>query len=93
MDNLVLIVAISTIIWYLIERAKTELWGNLSFSKWITIGVAALLSFSSVFAFKLDILCMTNLVEDISVLGQILTGFVLMSGSSAVSEILDKIKN
>ena len=42
MDTLVLIVALSTIIWYLINRAKEELWSNLSFGKWITIAVAAI---------------------------------------------------
>lgn len=91
MDTLVLIVALSTIIWYLINRAKEELWSNLSFSKWITIAVAAILSFAVVFAFNLDLIFALNLAPEISLVGKILTGLVLMSGSSAVSEIMEAV--
>lgn len=91
MDTLVLIVALSTIIWYLINRAKEELWSNLSFGKWITIAVAAILSFTVVFAFNLDLIFALNLTPEISLVGKILTGLVLMSGSSAVSEIMEAV--
>ena len=91
MDTLVLIVALSTIIWYLINRAKEELWCNLSFGKWITIAVAAILSFAVVFAFNLDLIFALNLTPEISLVGKILTGLVLMSGSSAISEIMEAV--
>ena len=42
MDLLTLIIALSAILWYLIERGKTSLWGELSWGKWITIGCAAI---------------------------------------------------
>ena len=92
MDLLVLIVALSSVMWYLIERGKAELWGQLSYSKWITIGVAAVAGFALTFGFGLDILYACGLVQEVSILGQIITGFTLMSGSSAIAEIIERIK-
>lgn len=93
MDMMVLIIALSTILWYLIERGKTEIWGGLSYHKWITIGVAALSSFALTFSFGLDILMASGLVETVTMAGKVLTALTLMSGSSAVAEILEKIKS
>lgn len=50
MDMLFLIVSISMIIWYIIDRFK-ELWTNLPYGKFITIGISAILSFACVFCF------------------------------------------
>lgn len=92
MDLLTLIIALSAILWYLIERGKTSIWGGLSFSKWITIGCAAIGSFVLAFGFNLDLLFACGLVEEISVLGIILTALALMSGSSGISEIIGFFK-
>ena len=92
MEVLTIIFALSAILWYLIERGKTELWGSLSYGKWITIAIAAIGSFALTFGFKLDIINALGLSDTLTIPGQILTGFALMSGSSAVSEILTAVK-
>lgn len=92
MDILTLIIALSSVMWYVIQRGKDEIWGSLSFGKWITIAVAAIAGFGLTFAFGLDILFACGLVESVSIAGQIVTGLVLMSGSSAVAEIIERIK-
>ena len=91
MDILTLIIALSAVMWYIIDRAKT-LWAEVSWGKWITIAIAAIAGFGLTFAFGLDILFAVGLVESVSIAGQIITGFVLMSGSSAVSEVIERIK-
>lgn len=91
MEQLTLILALSTVIWYCVDKFK-PLWSHLSFAKYITIGCAAVLGFAAVFSFGLDLFLACGLVFQPSIMGEILTGLVLMSGSSAVSEIIDKIK-
>ena len=91
MDILTLIIALSSIMWFLIDRFK-PIWSNLSFGKWITIAVSAVAGFGLTFAFNLDVIYACGLVEEISLAGEIITGFVLMSGSSAVAEIIERIK-
>jgi hypothetical protein len=91
MDMLMLIGALSMIMWYLIDRFKA-LWESLSYAKYITIGCAAIMGFVLAFGYNLDIVVAAGLVEESSVLGIILTGLTLMSGSSAVNEIITKIK-
>lgn len=92
MELLTLIIALSSVMWYLINRGQKELWGSLSYGKWITIGVAALFGFGLTFSFGLDIIFACGLTEQLTTAGQILTGFVLMSGASAVSEIIAAVK-
>ena len=91
MEMLTLIVALSTVLWYVIDRAH-PLWENLSYGKWITLVVAGIGSFGLVFSFGLDLIFACGLVDSVSMAGQILTGFVLMSGSSAISEVIARIK-
>ena len=90
MELLVTIVAISTIIWYLVDKAKL-LWADLSWGKWLTIATAGILSFVCVFAFNVDLLAALGLVESNTV-SMILTALIFMSGSSAVSEIIERVK-
>lgn len=92
MEMITLILALSSVMWYIIERGKTEIWGNFSFSKWVTIGVAAIAGFGLTFAFGLDIIYACYFTDTVTVAGQIITAFALMAGSSAVSEIIDRIK-
>ena len=91
MEMLTLIIALSAVLWYVIDRAH-PLWDALPYGKWITIGLAGVGSFCLVFSFGLDLIYACGLVESMSVAGQILTGFVLMSGSSAISEVIARIK-
>jgi hypothetical protein len=91
MDALTLIIALSTVLWYCIDRFK-PLWESLSWGKYITMLIAAAGSFALAFSFNLDLVAAIELVAEISLAGKIVTGLVLMSGSSAISEIISKIK-
>lgn len=91
MEMLTLIVALSAVLWYVVDRFKTG-WDALPYGKWITVVVAAIGSFGLVFSFGLDLIFACGLVDSVSMAGQILTGFVLMSGSSAISEVITRIK-
>ena len=91
MELLATIIALSVIMWYLIDRFK-PLWETLEHSKYITIIVACVLACILVFGFTLDIVYALQLCAEITLIGQILTVLVLMSGSSAVSEIISRIK-
>lgn len=92
MDALTLIVALSAVLWYCVDRFK-PLWENLSWSKYLTMLVAAVGAFGLVFSFNLDLVAAIGLVAEVSIAGKILTGLVLMSGSSAISEIIAKVKS
>lgn len=92
MDLIALILALSAILWYLIERGKSSLWGDFSFGKWITIGCAAIGSFVLAFCFQLDILYACELVEAPTFVGIVLTALTLMSGSSGISEVMSFLK-
>lgn len=91
MEMLGLIIALSAVLWYVIDRAKS-LYTELSWGKWITIGLAAIGSCFIVFSFGLDLIFAAALVSAPSLAGQILTALVMMSGSSAISEIIGRIK-
>ena len=91
MEMLALIVALSTIMWYIIDRFK-DLWANVTWGKYITIIVSAIFAFALSFGFNLDLIFALGLVETSSIMGTILTGFTLMGGSSAVAELIEAIK-
>ena len=91
MDALALIIALSAVLWYCVDRFK-PMWVSVSWGKYITIAVAALGSFGLVFSFNLDIIAALGLVSEMTIAGNIITALVLMSGSSAISEIISKIK-
>ena len=91
MDLLALIIMLSAVMWYVIDRVKPY-WAEVSFGKYITMAVAALFGFALSFGYGLDIIYALGLVPEVGVIGQILTGLVLMGGSSAVSEIIAKVK-
>lgn len=91
MQMLTLLLALSAIIWYVVDRAK-PLWANLSWGKYLTIAVVAVLAAAAVFTYGLDILCAVAVTETVTIVGEILTVLVLMSGSSAVSEVVSRIK-
>ena len=91
MEMLSLILALSAVLWFLVDRFK-PLWEGLSFGKYITLLVAGIGAFALVFSFNLDIILACGLVEATTIAGKIMTGLVLMSGSSAVAEIIERVK-
>lgn len=91
MEMLTLIIVLSTILWYLIDRFKA-LWEGFTYSKYITIAIAAIGGFSFAFGFNLDILYACSLITESSIIGTVLTALCFMAGSSVVSEIIGKIK-
>ena len=91
MDLLALILMLSSVMWYIIDRIKGA-WAFFPHSKYITMACAALFGFALAFGYNLDIIYALGLVSETGVIGQALTGLVLMGGSSAVSEIIAKVK-
>lgn len=91
MEMLSLILALSAVLWFLVDRFK-PLWEGLSFGKYITLLVACIGAFALVFSFNLDLILACGLVEATTIAGKIMTGLVLMSGSSAVAEIIERVK-
>lgn len=91
MEMLSLILALSAVLWFLVDRFK-PIWEGLSFSKYITLLVAGIGAFALVFSFNLDLILACGLVKATTIAGKIMTGLVLMSGSSAVAEIIERVK-
>ena len=91
MEMLSLILALSAVLWFLVDRFK-PLWEGLSFGKYITLLVAGIGAVALVFSFNLDLILACGLVEATTIAGKIMTGLVLMSGSSAVAEIIERVK-
>lgn len=91
MEMLALLIAVSTTMWFAIDRLKV-LWTDLSFGKWITVAVSAVGSFFLTFSFGLDIIFAWGFTSTATIAGEILTAFVIMSGSSAVAEVIERVK-
>lgn len=91
MEMLSLILALSAVLWFLVDRFK-PIWEGLSFGKYITLIVAGIGAFALVFSFNLDLILACGLVKATTIAGKIMTGLVLMSGSSAVAEIIERVK-
>jgi len=91
MEMLTLIIGLSMIMWYVIDRFH-PLWGDLPYGKYITVAVSAVFGFGLAFGFGLDLVNAVGLYDAATPIGTALTGFLLMSGSSAVSEVISKIK-
>ena len=89
MEMLTLIIALSAVLWYVVDRFKSG-WDALPYGKWITVIVAGIGSICKVLSFPLELINACPQLK--SMAGQILTGFVLMSGSSAISEVIARIK-
>lgn len=93
MTMLKLILLISVLMWYIIDRFK-PLWTDVKNGKYITIAVSAVLAAVLCFGLRLDLLAAFHVsAERPWWLGVVLTMLVLMSGSSAVAELLDKTKH
>lgn len=91
MEMLTLIISLSVIMWYIIDRFK-EMWEGTKYGKYITMAVSAVFAFAISFGFGVDIILALGLVQEGSVIGTVITALALMSGSSAVSEIIERVK-
>ena len=86
-----IIVLVSIVMWYIIDRAK-PMWENLTYGQWITVGVSAVLGFCLAFFYNLDFMAAIGVSENVTVIGNIMTGLLFMGGSSALSELIKRIK-
>lgn len=91
MSSLALILAISAIIWYCVDRFK-PIWADIPYGKYITTLVAGILGAAAVFGYNLDLICAMGIVSEITIVGKIVTVVAFMCGSSAISEIIACIK-
>lgn len=89
MTMIAVIIALSAILWYVIDNLKDKIWGGTKYSSYITIAVAALGAFALVFGYGLDIIFALNIVDHVTVIGEIITALAMMSGSAVVSEIVE----
>ena len=91
MDSITLILALSSIVWLIVDRLK-PIWADLTWGKYVTTIVAGLLGAAGVFSFDLDLVYAMNVVSEVTIGGQLLTVLALMSGSSVISEIIGRVK-
>ena len=90
-DMLQIIIVVSIIMWYIIDRFKV-IWEGWQYGKYVTVFVSALFAFALSFGYGLDILAALGVVADTGILGTVLTALTLMGGSSAVAELIERIK-
>ena len=93
MDSLTLILVMCTVMWYLIDNLKENIWGGLSYSNYITIAVSAVGSFVLSFGYNLDLFQALGLVPEVSTLGQVVTALSMMGGSALVSEVVEMFRH
>lgn len=91
MTSIALILALSAVIWYVVDRFKPA-WATLPYGKYVTTAVAGALAAAVVFGYGLDLIQAMGIVDHMSIVGQLLTVLALMCGSSAISEIIARIK-
>ena len=91
MSSIALILALSAIIWYVIDRVKV-VWADVPYGKYITTAMAGVLGAAVVFGYNLDLIYALGIVDNFSIVGKIITVFAFMCGSSAISEIIARIK-
>lgn len=91
MSSIALILALSAIIWYVVDRFK-PIWIDKPFGKYITTAMAGVLGAAMVFGYNLDLIYAIGIVTNISIVGKLVTILAFMCGSSAISEIIARIK-
>lgn len=91
MAMLEMIVLLSMVMWYIIDRVK-PMWESLKNGKYITMAVSA--AFAGVLSagYGLNIIAALGVDGGPAWLGTVLTALVLMGGSSAVSELIARVK-
>lgn len=91
MSSIALILALSAIIWYVVDRFK-PIWIDKPFGKYVTTAMAGALGAAMVFGYNLDLIYAMGIVNNISIVGKLITVLAFMCGSSAISEIIARIK-
>ena len=91
MPNLTIIVLLSAIIWYCVDRFK-PIWSSKNWGKYITTAAAGALGAAVVFGYNLDLIYAMGIVSEITIIGKLITVLAFMCGSSAISEIIARIK-
>lgn len=81
----------SIIIWILVDRIK-PIWHDKQYGSYITNGVALAVGLLISIYYHLDMLYALELTEEITLIGEVMTGFALMGGSSCIHEIIDGLK-
>ena len=89
MSMIAIILALSAIMWYIIDNLKDKIWGGKSYSSYITIAVSAIIAFGLAFGYGLDVVYALGLAEIVTIFGKVLTALAMMSGSAAVSELIE----
>ena len=89
MSMIAIILALASMMWYIIDNLKDKLWAGKPYSSYITIAVSALGSFALVFGYGLDIIHALGFVQNVTVIGEIVTALAMMAGSAVVSEIVE----
>ena len=89
MSMIAIILALASIMWYVIDNLKDKIWAGKPYSSYITIAVSALGSFALVFGYGLDIVYALGFVPNVTVIGEIITALAMMAGSAVVSEIVE----
>jgi hypothetical protein len=93
MDAIMMILFLNTIMWYVIDNLKENIWGNKAYSRYITIAASALGAFALSFGYGLDIVYALSITNTTSILGQIITALAMMGGSAVVSELVEMLRN
>ena len=91
MTSITLIFALSAIIWYVVDRFK-PIWADLTWGKYVTTAIAGALGAMVIFGYGLDLIQALGIIDHVTFIGQLLTVLTLMCGSSAISEIIARIK-
>lgn len=89
MSMITIIVALSAIMWYVVDNLKDKIWGGKTYSSYITIAVSAIGSFALALGYGLDIIYALSFAESVTLLGKIITALAMMSGSAVVSELIE----
>lgn len=89
MSMIAIIVALSAIMWYIIDNLKEKIWAGKTYSSYITIAVSAISGSALAFGYGLDVIYALGFVPNVTIIGQVITALAMMSGSAVVSEIVE----
>lgn len=92
MSSIMLILLLNTIMWYVIDNLKENVWGGKPYSRYITIAAAVIGSFALSFGYSLDIIQALSIVEKVTVMGKAITALAMMGGSAVVSELVEMLR-
>ena len=89
MSMITIILALSAIMWYVIDNLKEKIWGGKEYSSYVTIAVSAIAAFALSFGYGLDIIYALSFSDAVTILDKVITALAMMSGSAVVSELVE----